>query len=254
MLTDYIKLTPSPGPQTEFLACPADVALYGGGAGCGGTTALLLDALCYANQTGWEGLLVRAERHQQAISKILELAGANVERRPRNRLVAWFGEAELTIATIADKDVDDFAGDSYNWVGVDGATRFSMHNLLSLISLASEGARPLTRMCAVADGGHWIAKLIEPYLLPDGTADRSKSGMIMQLVRSLATWDCQTGLMHSECRLVPNATGPLARQGLTFAYFPATMDDNPHLDDGFKRRLSMVDVTGRRATGNWRGR
>ena len=38
-------IRPQPGPQTAFLASPADIAIYGGSAGGGKTWALLMEPL-----------------------------------------------------------------------------------------------------------------------------------------------------------------------------------------------------------------
>ncbi|MDQ7776297.1 MAG: terminase family protein [Paracoccus aminovorans] len=39
------EIRPQPGPQTQFLSSPADIAIYGGGAGGGKTWALLMEPL-----------------------------------------------------------------------------------------------------------------------------------------------------------------------------------------------------------------
>ena len=45
MKTYTIQAGPQPGPQRKFLATPADIAIYGGGAYGGKTMALLLEPL-----------------------------------------------------------------------------------------------------------------------------------------------------------------------------------------------------------------
>ena len=40
---------PQPGPQFAFLRCEADIAIYGGSAGCGKSRGLLMWPLVYLN-------------------------------------------------------------------------------------------------------------------------------------------------------------------------------------------------------------
>ena len=42
------EIRPQPGPQTQFLSSPADIAIYGGGAGGGKTWALLMEPLWHS--------------------------------------------------------------------------------------------------------------------------------------------------------------------------------------------------------------
>src|SRR3990167_5990676 len=48
-----------PGPQFDFLATPADIAIYGGAAGSGKSYALLLDPLRHADNPGFGGVVFR---------------------------------------------------------------------------------------------------------------------------------------------------------------------------------------------------
>jgi len=44
-----MDIKPQTGPQTDFLSCKADIAIYGGSAGSGKTHAMLLDPLRHIN-------------------------------------------------------------------------------------------------------------------------------------------------------------------------------------------------------------
>ena len=44
---------PQPGPQTAFMATPANVCIYGGAAGGGKSFGLLMSALRYKNVPGF---------------------------------------------------------------------------------------------------------------------------------------------------------------------------------------------------------
>jgi len=53
------EIKPQPGPQEAFLSSPADVVLYGGGAGSGKSFALLLDPLRYVGNPGFGAVIFR---------------------------------------------------------------------------------------------------------------------------------------------------------------------------------------------------
>ena len=54
-----LDIHPQPGPQEEFLASPADIAIFGGTLGCGKTFALLLAAVQWVETDGYRGVLFR---------------------------------------------------------------------------------------------------------------------------------------------------------------------------------------------------
>ena len=54
-----VTLAPQPGPQTDFLATYADIAIYGGAAGGGKSFALLLDPCRWYKTEGFRGVIFR---------------------------------------------------------------------------------------------------------------------------------------------------------------------------------------------------
>ena len=52
-------IRPQPGPQERFLACPADVAIYGGSAGGGKTYALTMEAGRHVHVPGFAAIVFR---------------------------------------------------------------------------------------------------------------------------------------------------------------------------------------------------
>ena len=48
---DHLRIMPQPGPQETFLACDADIAIFGGSAGSGKSCwSLLLEAMRYPSR------------------------------------------------------------------------------------------------------------------------------------------------------------------------------------------------------------
>ena len=58
-VSNIINIGPQPGPQEDFLATPADVAIFGGQAGGGKTYALLLEGQRHVSNTGYRGVIFR---------------------------------------------------------------------------------------------------------------------------------------------------------------------------------------------------
>ena len=59
---EVIEIRPQPGPQTAFLSCPADVAVFGGSAGGGKTLGLLLEASRNISNPDYGGVIFRREQ------------------------------------------------------------------------------------------------------------------------------------------------------------------------------------------------
>ena len=59
-----IILKPQPGPQEAFLACSADVCIYGGAAGGGKTYGLLMTRLRYKNVKRFGAVMFRRNFNQ----------------------------------------------------------------------------------------------------------------------------------------------------------------------------------------------
>lgn len=59
-----IVIRPQPGPQTAFLASPADVVIYGGAAGGGKSYGLVMSALRYKNVRGYNCTIFRHSYNQ----------------------------------------------------------------------------------------------------------------------------------------------------------------------------------------------
>src|SRR5690348_7858564 len=62
MIAQQIK--PQPGPQEQFLATSADIAIYGGAAFGGKTFALLLEAVRNTDNSGFGGVIFRRTTKQ----------------------------------------------------------------------------------------------------------------------------------------------------------------------------------------------
>ena len=60
-MPQVVEIRPQPGPQELFLSHPADIVIYGGGAGGGKTFGTLLDPLRDISNPGFGAVIFRRE-------------------------------------------------------------------------------------------------------------------------------------------------------------------------------------------------
>jgi phage terminase large subunit-like protein len=246
-----IRLAPQPGPQTDFLACGADVVLTGGGAGGGKSYSLLLDPLRYAVGSGctpgWEGVLFR--RHAKDLigsgslfeearrlyvpTGAVMRAGEYMDARwPHPATGALEGGPILAFRHLDGANVLDYQGKQYAWIGIDEATHLDLSWILYLITRARTvcGTRAVVRMTCNPDSSHALREWVEPYLFQggdlDGTADRSLSGVIRYFARSTSNDRLVWGATRGEAALL---AGRDPSEVKSFAFIPSLYTDNLEL-------------------------
>lgn len=209
---------PHPGPQTDFLSCPDDVALFGGGAGSGGTTALLLDWARHINTPGVTGLLIRARLSDVTTGAWPEAAaffagtGGTARTGPVPSLT-WPSGARLMFGHDAADLISRWSGVGLSWIGVDHAEACDVDRIAELFLRcrpAPGWAKPRLRLSAVADHACPLAKWVA------------------------------SGRAYGD---------------LSFRFYPATVKDNPSLaDTNYPRMLAMSEDVTRLLHGQWEAR
>jgi len=267
-------LRPQPGPQSDFLACAADITLFGGGMGGGKTHAMLLDWLRHINTPGANGLLVRntftdvEALRLKARDLYSGTAGADKSGNvlsPRSRGgsssdITWPSGARLSFGYLSDRNVERFRGPEYSWIGIEEATECSIDSITWLTSRnrTTCGARPQMRMTCNPNPDHVFAEWVAPYLHLDkdrsdyGTADRTKSGMVLYMMRHEHTDRFVFGHTREE---VARLTGQPAEHAQTFAFIPSLLVDNPALEaTGYAAKFANMPRVEREKNraGNWR--
>jgi hypothetical protein len=268
-------LRPQPGPQSAFLACRADMALYGGAAGGGKSWSLLVDALSHAiNTPGWVGIIFRA-RHTDLVGddgiwaearKVFagtNRGGGDPHFREGEMMdVRWDGGGTLLFRHLDKKNVRHYAGKAYAWIGFDEANEIAIEHIIFLRSRLRSlcGSRPVVRMTCNPDPDHDLARWVEPYLHLDeskpeyGTADRSKSGTIRYFARSKKTNKIEFGESREA---VAELTGRLPSRVKTFAFIPSLLSDNrilEHVNPEYRANIEDQDAVkeAQLGDGNWK--
>lgn len=191
-MAQIIKFQPQPGPQTAFLGCTADIAIYGGAAGGGKSYGLLLDPLRHYSNKDFGGIIFRKTavqvRNEGALwdesMKIYPLFKAE----PRESLLEWKFPSGMGMSFSHleyDKDVLNFQGSQIPWLGFDELTHFSEKQFFYMLSRnrSASGVKPRVRATCNPDPDSWVRRFIDWWIGEDGFPIKSRSGSIRWFVR-----------------------------------------------------------------------
>jgi len=258
MIAEAIRIGPQPGPQTAFLSTPADIAIYGGGAGGGKTYCLLLDCLRGINHPTWTPVIFRRTYKQISASQglwdkaceLYPLAGGKLRESAMD--CRFPSGAYIKFSHLEhENDKLDWQGTEIPLVAWDELTHFSEGQFWYLVSrMRSMGpVKPYMRATCNPEPGSWVARLLEWWIDPLlGTPIPERAGVIRWFKRSsddsLEWSDTRDGLDH------------IAGRAMSFTFIPATLRDNPALttkDPDYEDRLRSLPRAEREALlgGNW---
>lgn len=190
---------PQPGPQTAFMATPANVCIYGGAAGGGKSFGLLMSALRYKNVPGFGCTIFRRNFNQifsqgglwdESMKIYQGIRGAD----PKFARGQWWfrnqnGDivSKVTFAHIErDEDVHKWQGSQICEIGFDELTHFSEKTFFYMLSRnrSTCGVEPFIRATCNPDADSWVAKFIEWWIDPDtGYPIPYRSGKLRWFVR-----------------------------------------------------------------------
>ena len=192
-------IKPQPGPQTAFMATPANVCIYGGAAGGGKSFGLLMSALRYKNVPGFGCTIFRRNFNQifsqgglwdESMKIYQGIRGAD----PKFARGQWWfrnqnGDivSKVTFAHIErDEDVHKWQGSQICEIGFDELTHFSEKTFFYMLSRnrSTCGVEPFIRATCNPDADSWVAKFIEWWIDPDtGYPIPERSGKLRWFIR-----------------------------------------------------------------------
>ena len=192
---DDFQLAPQAGPQTMFMASPADIVIYGGAAGGGKTFALLLEGLRHKNVPGFGAVIFRHNYNQitaqgglwDASHKIFDqVPDAHSRKTPK---LHWSFDkgGRLSFAHIErDEDLESWQGTEIAYIGFDELTHFTRHQFFYMMSRnrSTCGVRPYIRATCNPDSDSWVAEFISWWIDQDtGYPIPERSGQIRWMSR-----------------------------------------------------------------------
>ena len=257
-LAGMAEIRPMPGPQSQFLASPADIAVYGGAAGGGKSYGLLLLPLRHVHNSGFSAVVFRrtladAKKPGSIIdtSKMLypEQGGTltSLEWRFNSGAKVVFGHLEY------DDTVYDWQGASIPLLLFDELTHFSRSQFFYLLSRnrSTCGVRPYVRATTNPDADSWVADFISWWIDQNtGLPIAERSGVLRWFARvaDILQW----GDSKEELQAKFPGCEP---KSLTF--IPARLEDNAILmaaDPGYRANLMAMPIVERERLlgGNWK--
>lgn len=229
------RVGPQPGPQTDFLASPADIAIYGGAAGGGKTFALLLETLRHINNPKFGAVFFRRTtpqiRNEGALwDESFELYPA-LGGIPKENALEWHFPSGATVSMRHleyDKTVNEWQGAQIPLIIFDELTHFTEKQFFYLTSRNRSGCgvRPYIRCSCNPDADSWVRRFIDWWIGPDGYPIPERAGKIRYYVRigDAIIW----GSTRAELAGYKTKDGkPIRAKSVTF--IPAKLSDNKAL-------------------------
>ena len=254
-------IEPQDGPQTAFLASPADIAVYGGSAGGGKTWALEFEPVRHLSRPGFFCVIFRRNAVQvrnpgglwdESMKIYPALGGA-----PLQQPLEWTFPAgsKVKFAHLEHEgSVLDWQGSQIALIGFDELTHFTQAQFFYMLSRnrSTCGIRPYIRATCNPDADSWVASFIAWWLDGrTGYAIPERSGALRWMVRvndALHWADSREELIA--------AHGPeCAPKSVTF--ITSSIYDNHILmrtDPGYLANLKALPLVERERllSGNWK--
>lgn len=267
-MNDAVEFRPQPGPQTQFLSTPADIAIFGGAAGGGKTWGLLMEPLRHVKNPRFGAVLFRRTTTQvrneggpwdESMGMYPMLGGT-----PKEMNLEWrfpSGSAVTMAHLEHDKSVLNWQGGQIALLMFDELTHFTEKQFFYMLSRnrSTCGVRPYVRATTNPDSDSWVADFISWWIDQEtGYAIPERSGKIRWFVRIGETiiWADSPEELSSYTMPGPDDTQiPIPPKSVTFILSKLT--DNKILmeaDPGYMANLMALPLVERERLlgGNWK--
>lgn len=269
-----IELKPQPGPQEQFITCPADIAIYGGSAGGGKSYGLLLDALRHRYNPHFAGVVFRRTMPEVRMpgglwEESLKVYGLVQGARPLIMPAEWHFQAGAKVKFAGleyDHTVLAWHGSQVPFIGFDELCTFSSYQFWYLQSRnrsARAGFKPYIRATCNPDADSWVAELIAWWIDQDtGFPIPERSGVIRWFVRvgDNLVWadrpqDLKPALIGAP--EFDDRGNPIPYEPVSLTFIASTIYDNPALlrgDPSYLAKLLALPTLERERLlkGNWK--
>ena len=262
-------IRPQSGPQSQFLASPADIAIYGGSAGGGKTWALLMEPLRHAANPQFGAVFFRRNlvqvRNEGGLWDESEKLYPHLNASPRSAPdLSWTFPAGATVSfghLEHEKTVLNWQGAQIPLICFDELTHFTAKQFWYLLSRNRSmcGVRPYVRATCNPDADSWVAEFISWWIDPDtGLPIPERAGVLRWFVRIGDTIIWADSPAELAGYTAPDENGdekPIPPKSVTF--IPAKLSDNKALmaaDPGYLANLMALPTVERERLlgGNWK--
>lgn len=251
-----IEIKPHPGPQEQFLACSADIAGFGGGAGGGKTTLELWDQGRWAATVPkFSGVIFRKTYPEimnpgalwdESMTWFPQMGGVPVKSESK---WVWPNGSYIKFSHLQrDSDVHGWQGSQPAVVSFDEVTHFSSYSVFYFLSrLRSKcGVKPYMRMTMNPDPNSWAATFFQWWIDQDtGFAIPERSGKLRYMGRKngIIVWgDTREEMLEKGFK------------PLSVTFIKSSVHDNPSLDEDYIDKLKNLTLVerARLLDGNWK--
>lgn len=257
------EIRPQAGPQENYLASPADIAIYGGSAGSGKTFGLLMEPMRHISNPRFGAVIFRRESVQitnegglwDNAMELYPLLGGKPRQSPKLAFMFPSG-ARVSFGHLnLEADVLDWHGSQIPLIEWDELTHFSKAQFFYMLSRnrSTCGVRPYVRATCNPDADSWVAEFIEWWIDQEsGLPIPERSGVLRWFVRvnDVIRWGDSPQQLADEWRV------PLA-DAKSVTFIGARLSDNPALlakDPGYEANLKALSRVERERLygGNWK--
>ncbi|TPN26613.1 terminase [Mesorhizobium sp. B2-3-3] len=257
---------PQSGPQTTFLASPADIAIYGGAAGGGKTWALLMEPLRHVANPAFGAVFFRRNltqvRNEGGLWDESEKLYPNLNAQPRSAPdLSWTfpSGAGVSFAHLEhEKTIYNWQGSQIPLICFDELTHFSAKQFWYMLSRNRSmcGVRPYVRATCNPDADSWVAEFISWWIDQEtGFAIPERAGVLRWFIRIGDTIIWASSPEELAHQVNPIDGQPIPPKSVTF--IPAKLSDNALLmaaDPGYLANLMAQPTVERERLlgGNWK--
>jgi len=261
-------IRPQEGPQEDFLASPADIAIFGGAAGCGKTYALLIEPLRHIENGDFGAVVFRRTMPQittegglwETARRLYSPLTKDFIQQP---LRARFGSgAKIEFHHLQyDETVRSWDGSQIPLILFDELHHFSEHQFFYMLSRnrTTCGVRPYVRATCNPDPDSFLRKFLSWWIGEDGFPIPERAGAVRWMVRikNKVTWgDTSEELVE---RFAAEGMSPEDVLPKSVTFVPALLENNPALtgaNPGYRANLLALPEyeQQRLLKGNWNAR
>lgn len=257
---DTIRIGPQPGPQTQFLSTPADIAIYGGAAGGGKTWGLILEPLRHSRNPGFGAVIFRQTYRQvtQQGGMWDEASGLYpyVGGKPYPGVMRWKfpSGARVSFAYMqTEDDKKQYDGAQIPLIGFDQLEHFSESQFFYMLGRNRSlcGVAPYIRATCNPDADSFLAKLLAWWINQEtGYPIPERGGVLRWFIRigeEIFWGDSKDELAGRNAEIPPKS----------ITFIPASVYDNKILlekDPGYIANLFALQLVERERLlrGNWK--
>jgi predicted phage terminase large subunit-like protein len=259
---ERIEFRPQPGPQEEFLSTPVDIAFYGGAAGGGKTTAVMLEQLRNIHVPEFGSVIFRRTMKQvlnegglwDESMKMFPYAGGVPNQTDRY----WkfpAGSAVSFAHLEHEKNIFDWQGAQIPLICFEELTHFTKRMFFYMLSRnrSTCGVKPYVRATMNPDKNSWVRDFIDWYIFPKGHAlagyaNPARAGKIRYFIveNDTVIWKDR----------LEDFSAAEQKYAKSFTFIPAKVTDNKILmekDPGYLANLKALPRVARMQLldGNW---